>query len=187
MMSEQLEYLISLQSAGVLTAAEQAMLARQLQDSPQARGLAADYAALDAFLASAPPLPAVDWNGLSDRIAMTVTEQGIPRRIVAGRAWWAVSTAAMAASVLVAIGLTLHAERGRVTAPPSPAAPAVAVAEVDGPHAQTAVQAVADVSVGPPAPGPAAQRYPDAEGVVLQPSHVEIASAVMIAPPDAAQ
>lgn len=182
MEAEELEFAISQLADGTLNESARPALERRLAADPAARKVLADYRALDAALRAA-PLPEVAWGELTGRISAAIDEAELPvgvseragladsRRAEPARLriwpWWAGAGLAMAATLLIGIGLGMRwprpvAPAGRpevalLPAAPSPVAPVakpaaapVVVAVVSGPAAEAAAgAAVADVSIGP--------------------------------------
>lgn len=179
MIPEQLEFQIAQYADGTLAESERPALEARLGDDAEARALLNGYRRLDAVLKNSDPLPAVRWEALADHLSRAIDKQPEPATsFLIGRvhrsAWMA-----LAASLLLFVGLMsihLYRPKQQVATNPAPAPqPAVASAvtvQVTAPQPEPAGGAVvAEVTVQPPAqPG-----YADAEAVVTAPSRVTIA------------
>jgi anti-sigma factor RsiW len=141
MLPTQLEFEITQLLDGDLPPQKEAMVRRELAADPQAAQLMEEYGRLDELLNGIDPPPEVDWEALHGRISRAVG--GAPAR--ANRTWRPWGQVALAASVLVALGI------GMLSFQPRPAAPrAVAIVQVSGiefPAANT--RAVAQINIGP--------------------------------------
>lgn len=206
MIDEQLEFRITQYLDGALPAGEHAALLAEVSANPAAQRVMDEYRKLGDALASLPPMPAVDWDQLQQRISATVaanaTSAGTLRlQTNSRRAGVAISTreasyrmpwvrmgawAAMAACVVIAVGVAFQLTRHGSPQQPTqlPSGNAVAVVHVVGPQIEVASgPAVEQVSIGPP---PALAKASGVgfydEGIVSAPAQVVIASG-----PDAVQ
>jgi anti-sigma factor RsiW len=109
MASEQLQFQISQYADGTLPEDHRIELERLLADDTDAQALLADDRSLTDLLRSA-PLPAVRWDRLAESISAAIDQQQEQR--VAQATWWVrhrlPSGLALAASVLLAIGIAIH-------------------------------------------------------------------------------
>jgi anti-sigma factor RsiW len=174
-----LEFVISQYIDGTLSDAERLELEALLANDPAARALLEQHRKLDEAL-RAMPVPAVRWELLAKRIGHAVAEADAPAasyRLFARRF---VMPTALAASLLIACGLAVTIylaghKQGNV----SPVAVAQPMVQVLGPVAESAPNAVEEISIGPAqqAGGQAAiARYSDE--LVSRTPRLVIASAV---------
>jgi anti-sigma factor RsiW len=172
-MSEELEYQISQYLDGTLSDAETFALKERLASDEEALRVFEEYVRLQQHVATALPLPAVDWNRLAERLSDAAADAREPA--IAGRIGWG-RKFAIAASILIVLGLSLvvgHEFRSDHAIQPM----ADAIAQVTGPQAETASgPAVVEIAIGPSPALKASFRY--AEGVVTRPSRVELAGAI---------
>jgi anti-sigma factor RsiW len=173
MMSEELEFQINQYADGTLSTTDAAALEDRLARDEQARQLLAEYRKLQAHLAGAMPAPAVRWDRLARHLSDAVAEAQEP--VIAGRIGWGWKLA-IAASVLIVIGIGLLMQRS----PRSDQVKMESVAVVTGPEAEAASgPAVVEIAVGPsPALAARAASWRYAEGVVIEPSRVELAGEI---------
>ena len=167
---EQLEFAISQYLDGTLPSGERAALLERIESDATARELFETHRRIDAELRTGLRTPAVNWDRLAEHLSARVAEAGearVPAPTLKLTFVRRVMPYAIAAMVLVAIGLAF---KPFITDPTGPTGPA-AVATVQGPEAeQGAGPQVADVSIGP-----APNLSPDwrtAEAVVAQPNTV---------------
>lgn len=107
MITQELEFQISQYLDGTLAGAELAALEERLATDSSTRQLLAEYRQLDLSLRSA-PLPPIDFDALSDRITASVARQPEPAqsyRLPWSRAFVGF---AVAASVLLAVGVGIR-------------------------------------------------------------------------------
>jgi anti-sigma factor RsiW len=186
MNGEQLEFAISQYLDGTLPAEERAGLESRLASDASARALLDEYRRLDTIIkAHGERLPNVKWDALAEHISAAVDEiEAVP----AARQWRigpAVGWMAMAASLLLAVGIgwrVMHNDvrqlpKDVATDQPTPQQQQtqMAAVQVTGPQAEPAKgDSSIDVSiVRPPISSTPAYGYDD--GVVVQPSHVNLA------------
>src|SRR2546423_15276867 len=110
MTTEQLEFEISQYADGTLPPASRAALEAKLAADAEARALLDEYRKLDAALASARAIPALNWDRLATSISAAVADQADAeesRRATAYRMPWVgvLRGLAVAASLLIAIGI----------------------------------------------------------------------------------
>jgi anti-sigma factor RsiW len=184
--AEQLEFAISQYLDGTLPAEERAALEQRLASDAPARALLDEYRRLDTIIkAHGEPIPNVKWDALAEHISAAVDEIAA---VPAARQWRirpAVGWMAMAASLLLAVGIGWRVMHHDAVQPPEKVATGnlnphqqqmqMAVVQVTGPQAEPAKgDSSIDVSiVRPPVSSTPAYGYDD--GVVVQPSHVNLA------------
>ena len=189
MIDEQLEFQISQYADGTLPESERALVELRLLSSAEARDLLAEYQSLDGALKSAMPLPAVNWDRLSEHLSDAVDAQRDARAAtVLGRIGNWGRSAIAACLVIGMIGVLVWIQsRSTITdnsqvstnpatppphtivtetPPPRPAA----VVVLRGPTAEASASApVVVVKVGP-SPSAAEDNWRIAEDVVTGPS-----------------
>jgi anti-sigma factor RsiW len=144
-----LEFVISQYVDGTLSEAERIQLEALLANDAAARALVEQHRKLNEAL-RATPMPAVRWELLAERIGNAVAEAEAPAasyRLFARRF---VMPLAMAASLLIACGVAITIylaghRQGNI----SPLAMAHRVVQVYGPVAESAPNAVEEISIGP--------------------------------------
>jgi anti-sigma factor RsiW len=170
-----LEFLITQYLDGRLPERERLELERKLSQDPAAARLMKEQRELDGILSLAAPLPPIDWDALALRISAAVAMQAQPvQRHKRPRAWVG-ATVALAACLLVVVGISLLMRRGPV--PPSHTVGVDAdAAIVVGPQAEEArgQPTIAEVTLAS-ASLPATAADEDA----ARPSHVYITSAIL--------
>lgn len=184
-MTDDLESSLMQYLDGSLPQAQRLALEKQLAQDPQLQMLLQQHRKLNDLLQAPASLPEVQWDALARRIASAVAAQPPPVRsyklqdYALPRAW--VGAAALAACALIAATVLFHLNWGTPNHVAVSQQPNTAIAEasVTGPQVETAAgSAVAEVALGP-TPAQAALWH-DVSGVVIQPSHVYIASAESI-------
>ena len=185
MTSEALEFLISQYADGTIDPAQRATVEAILAESAEARRLLAELGELDGALrAAVPALPELDWAAWTSEIS-AATARLAPRRSQSFRigpfAWPA--RLAMAASILIALGLALLATHDNSTPRPGSVAGdgLASLIDVQGPAVESDPandSTLADdvnVSIGPPAIATAApDASPFAQDIVWRPARVSI-------------
>jgi anti-sigma factor RsiW len=181
MEQDELEFRISQYVDGTLEGADRAELERRLQTDAAAQALLEEHRAVTELVRSA-RLPEVRWERLAETISSVIDEEMDAR---VRRASWVIGFTrktgwmAVAASVLIAAGISLHFLMGpKSTNPvagpqPSRGTLLVEVSEPDRPEGPV----VSDISVG--AGGAYAKDSslaPYADDIDSRPSHVIIAS-----------
>jgi anti-sigma factor RsiW len=179
---DELEFSISQYVDGTLGARERDALDERLATDAEARALLAEYRSLQGVLAAA-PLPHVRWEQLAGHISAAVSREQEPAQSYKISSWLKPVRLALAASVLIAAGITFAVLQPKDVIKPGSVVASVPtkIVKVD----QTAVVAVANtqavhVAIVEPAaaaPGeqPAVLRY--ADSVVQRPSKALIVSA----------
>ncbi len=170
MTREQFEFLISQYADGTLPAEDVAVLEERLERDEEARQMLAEHRSVSEMMRTQMPgVPEINWEGFAREISAAVAEADVPAR--AFRIGWQVSAFAVAASVLIAVGIGIFAfNHGSQPAAVKP----VAIAQVEGPTAEAATQpAVAQISIGP-ANEIAQSEYPLSESIVFGPSSVRL-------------
>jgi anti-sigma factor RsiW len=193
MTRDELEYSITQYLDGTLDEASRGALEARLAEDPEARALLEEHRLLTAALRSG-SLPQVRWDRLSQSIGAAIDDQLADR---AERASWAIrmvrspAYVALAASVLLAIGLAIHFltqhNPGRSTSP-TPATATVAL-DIQGPQEdQSAGPAVEEVSIGPGGSyAHASTLAPYADEIDTRPARVVVAAGAPVATEEAAQ
>lgn len=109
MASEELEFLISQYADGTLAEEQRLALEHRLANDPEAQALLAEERSLTDTLRQA-PMPEVRWDRLAESISTAINQETEER--VARASWWfrhrVPAGLAIAASVLVAIGIAVH-------------------------------------------------------------------------------
>lgn len=194
MASEELEFAISQYADGTLTEEQRLALESRLAEDPEAQAMLAEDRSLTDLLRSA-PLPEVRWDRLAESISSAIDQQEEER--VARASWWfrhrLPAGLAIAASVLVAIGIAVHVlmpghlpveDRGPMK---SLSNHTMAMLNVEGPQADApAGPQITQISIG--AGGTYAHDSslaPYADEIDNRPSRVVIASGLAPEPPRA--
>ena len=169
MSREQLEFRISQYVDNTLSASERVALEAELERDGEARELLSQYRGLNDLLRAEMGLPELNWDRLSDQISAAVADQEIPALRL--RIGW-VAGLALAASVLIAVGIGIVAYVKGTSGPVNQPAPTIA--KIEGPSAEAATQpALVRIDVGPGTDVAEAQ-YQLSEGIVYQPSSVRL-------------
>ncbi len=168
MTSDELEYSISQYLDGNLPPLQRAALEEQLATDAEARALLDEYRQLDAALKKAMPVPPIAWDRLADQLSKALAAEEAPiRHYSIGSMGWA-GRLAVAASLLLAIGIAVQLSHRPTQLPRS--AP---VMLVSGPAIeQSSGPVLAQISIGP---SPAVTHdWRAAEEVVSRPTVVLI-------------
>ena len=166
---DQLEFAISQYLDGTLAADEVIALERQLESDADARQLLAEYRSLNDVMRRELPVPEMNWERLAAHLSEVVAQEELPGRII--RIPWRASAMALAASLLLAVGISVLVmkQHPTTTRPQSEG-----ITEVLGPAAESAAgQPVAEISVGP-AESVAQGEYQLSESIVYRPSSVSL-------------
>lgn len=143
MLDEKLQFALSQYADGTLPPAERPALEKLLAENAAARQLLEEYRRLDALLVRAAVPPAISWERFSQAVSAAIQEPPATYPIWAYRP----VQLALAASVLIAIGLAVLFYRGGgMTLPATPAG--IALVQVITPAAPVG-EAVAEISIGP--------------------------------------
>ncbi len=190
MTRDELEFSISQYVDGTLGARERDALDERLATDAEARALVSEYQSLQTVLAAA-PMPNVRWEQLAGHISAAVAHEEAPAQSYKISAWLKPLRLAIAASVLIAAGVTFTMLRpsgdGTKPAPVIASAPTRIVKVDQGasggaavPVTNTEAVRVAIVEPAAAAPGeqPAVLRY--ADSVVQRPSKALIVSAAPV-------
>lgn len=146
MASEELEFLITQYLDGTLSADQKAAVELQLESDEDGKRLVEEHRKLTAALVQARCLPAINWERLGEHLSAVVAEEE-QRRGVLRIVWLSYAAKlAMAACVLLAVGMGLYVLlRSQGTGLTSSA-----VVQIMGPQAQGATgKALVEVSIGP--------------------------------------
>jgi anti-sigma factor RsiW len=169
-----LEFRITQYLDGRLPERERLELERKLSQDPAAARLMKEHRELDGILSLAAPLPPIDWDALAMRISAAVAMQAQPvQRHKRPPAWVGVAVA-LAACLLVVVGVSLLMRRG--PAPSHTVGVDADAAIVVGPQAEEArgQPTIAEVTLASASlPATAADEDP------ARPSHVYIGSATL--------
>jgi hypothetical protein len=185
MTSEALEFLISQYADGTIDPAQRATVEAILAQSAEARRLLAEQGELDTALRTAvPALPELDWAAWTSEISAATSQLAPPASQsfrIGPLAWPA--RLAMAASILIALGLAILATRDNsATRPESVAGDSLAsLVDVQGPAVEpdpandSTLADDVNVSIGPPAIATATpDASPFAQDIVWRPARVSI-------------
>src|SRR4051794_30771653 len=102
---EQLEFSISQYLDGALPDAERSLLERRCEADAEARQLLAEYRSLNDALRIQNPLPELNWERLADRLSTSIAAEDLHAVSYRIRPRVSFSALAIAASVLIVIGL----------------------------------------------------------------------------------
>jgi anti-sigma factor RsiW len=171
MISEDLEFRISQYADGTLAPEDVPALKAILRSDPEAAKLLDEYRRLDDVLqARLPKMPAVKWTAMEDYLSSAIETEATERSpSIIMKLRWPVRMA-LAAAVLLAIGLTATIVMQSVNVAP-------VVSQVHGPQAEESTgQAIAEVEIGPaPSVAERDHLWQYADGFVTRPSRVTIA------------
>jgi anti-sigma factor RsiW len=168
---------------GSLSPSERAALEKQMESDAKARLMLEEHRKLDVLL-RASPLPQLRWDALASQISSAVAKVEIPVEAeplrVGPMRWLRIGAPlAIAASMLVGIGVAFHLFRSHANVPVISAPAAVAV--ITGPQVEsTDAPSQVQITVGPAQVASADDsmlwRYSD--DVTSRPAHVTVASGV---------
>ena len=181
MTRDELEFSISQYLDGTLPDEQRASLEARFVSDPEAKALLDQERSLTAALRSS-TVPNVRWDQLAIQISGALDDQAEARM---RKASWAIrfhpsAFIALAASVLLAMGIAIHVFMGTKTSP-NPTHPAIAPATallVQGPQEEKGPgPAVMDVAIGPGGTyAKAPSLAPYADEIDSRPAHVVIAA-----------
>lgn len=178
--TEQLEYAISRSIDGTLPAIEQAALDERLATDLEARGLLEEYRQLDSVMrASVGSVPNLQWDKLTSRLSAGLAGADAPVGRFALPWVRTVQRVAVAASVLLVVGLGIASYRDSGNTSPRETRLAVAtpiqVTIGTGAPAEPRRFMVMEVAIGPGSDAADdAWRYADAGGIISRPAVVLI-------------
>ncbi len=176
--AEKLEFAISQYVDGTLENADRQAVEAHLAEDDQARTLHSHLDQLTSAMKSLQSDSAVHWDALTARISASIDRQQTrTAQTFKISRWRSAVPLAMAASVLIAAGISISIYLKSPGGNTVPNAQPVVVAEVTGPAAEIAANPVADVQIGPAPTMSAdamASHYDD--DVVSRPARVIIAS-----------
>src|SRR3954469_25365697 len=149
MIREELEFSISQYLDGTLPSEQAAALEERFATDVEAREIFADYQQLNVALQQNLPLPPIDFDSLATKISAAVANEELPQRRMFIGTWRRPAALAMAASVVLAIGISLKLySPAKPTAPSNNVVAQAPVVEVAGPRAELAVsKPVIDISI----------------------------------------
>jgi anti-sigma factor RsiW len=182
MRSDELEFSISQYLDGLLAAAERDALETRLASDAEARAVFAEYEALQRALATM-PLPDVRWDKLAEQISAAVAREEMPAQTFKIGRWLRPARLAMAASVVIGVGIAFSVLRTGPTQNPVATAP-ISIVVIDSPTAgpnsiNVSPKPTIEIAIGPAASTtetePMVLRYADT--VVQRPSKALIVSA----------
>ncbi len=151
--TDDLEFAISQHVDGTLGEAERQAVETRIAEDADARSIHTEHARLTSALRALPTAQNVDWQAFGGRIAAAVDRQSAQsERGFRLFAWRGPFSLAMAASLLIAVGVAIsiyvrHAASTRPT-PIGPVALAPVI-DVSGPSAEVGTEPIADVRIGP--------------------------------------
>src|SRR5436305_12428185 len=127
---------------GSLSPSERAALEKQMESDAKARLMLEEHRKLDALL-RASPLPQLRWDALASQISAAVAKVEIPVEqapvSVGARRWLRIGAPlAIAASMIIGVGISFHLFQSHNNLPTHLPAPA-AVAVITGPQVETTV------------------------------------------------
>jgi hypothetical protein len=173
------EFLITQLIDGTLSPLDRAELEKDLANDAELRALLRQHRNLDEILMSALPLPDIEWDSFARKISASVAGAPLPiQRHRLPRAW--IGIAALAACVLIGVSVLNRSENTREIAPRNTTPPPVMVAQADvtGPQSESqGNDAFSNVQLGAP-PSRLGDLSDASTSVVVEPSHVFIASAI---------
>lgn len=168
MIDDRLQFALTQYLDGELPKVERSALEARLAADPEAQALLDEYTRLDHLLQTASPLPAINWDRLANRISDALEEQS-QARTFSFRLFIGAPQLAVAASILLAIGLAFFFHRS-----PSPIAPASASLDVHVLQTDpVSGPSLLNVAIGP-APSAEAPRDSFVDGLVHTSSVVMI-------------
>jgi len=170
---EQLEFSISQYLDGTLPGEQRSLLEQRFEADAEARELLAKYRSLNDVLRIELPVPEMHWERLAERLSASVADVDLsaPSYRIGPR--FTMASLAIAASVLLAIGMAFVIFRQGRSSSPQP----TAIVQVEGPRLEpTTAPAIAEISIGP-ADTLAKNKYQLSEPMNESPSH-----AIFIAP-----
>jgi anti-sigma factor RsiW len=177
---EELEFQIAQLADGTLDGPQSRLIEQRISEDSAARLAFGEYERLDAILKSS-PLPEVHWDKLHAHLSDTVARETEPAESYPMFAWIrSPMRLAMAASILLAIGISWRILRPAGTTPLPHQMVATAELTVSGPQAEIAAgKPEGEVTIGPP------PQFADAGGfaqdVVSRPPSSIVASGVPVA------
>ena len=167
--SEEDEFAVTEFLDGTLPREHQAALQQRIENEPGLRAVMEEYRSLDGVVKSAMPMPAVKWDLLAERLSESVDAQSQRSRMFIGNWLKQPMRLAVAAMILIAIGLAILISNSRGGNKP------VATMEVVGPEkaAGTVVaQMEFDMS---PALAQSGTDFYSAGDIVAMPSTLDVA------------
>lgn len=173
---EDLERAITQHVEGELPAEQAAALERQLASDPAGQRALGAHRALDAMLKHAWPLPHVDFERLAERISEAVDERMAPASFsIAAFMRQAVPRLALAACLLMAIGLAIHFALRSIPTEVGANAGVLEVALVESEEAEG--RPIVSVAIAPPSAGESSPFASYASPIVERPKVVEYIAA----------
>jgi anti-sigma factor RsiW len=172
MRNDDLEFAISQYLDGTLPPLETAALEERFATDAEARQLLGEYQRLDAVVKSSLPEPRVDLDAFANHLRSRLEQAEAPVKHYR-LAWTRIgSFAAVAAAIVIAVGVAIPLLKSRTSM--NPVGPAVA--EVVGPQIEQSNQpAVAQVQIGaPPGMAEADAGWQSYEALINRPSRVVI-------------
>ena len=171
-LTDEQEYQLTQYLDDELPAEESAQVRQQIAANPAAQKALADHRAVDTILKHAWPLPHIEWDRLHSYLSDTIAEEAQASRMRIGN-WLTYGTrVALAACLLLAIGLAVRfaMNDGGTVAPRQ-----VAQVELAGPQV-AAGEPTVQMSFGPSEDYASGSYDPYASPLVAVPSRVQIAS-----------
>ncbi|HVT90520.1 MAG TPA: hypothetical protein VHD56_16820 [Tepidisphaeraceae bacterium] len=165
---EELEYAISQYIDGILPPLERSALEERLATDAEARAILGEYQQLNSAIKQSMPMPSIQWDRLAEQIGRALDEEEAPtQNYKLHSAQW-VRRLAIAAAILLAVGVSIPMLRRPGT---NPAPTGLAV--ISGPAPEVSqVASVEQIQIGP-APN-IASNWQNSEDIVARPTIVLI-------------
>jgi len=174
--SEEDEFAVTEYLDGTLSREHQAALKQRIDNEPGLRAVMEEYRSLDGIVKSAMPMPAVKWDVLAERLSESVDAQSQRSRMFIGNWLKQPMRLAVAAMILIAIGLGILITISHIGATP------VMAVEVVGPE-KPAGPAVAQVEFDmSPALAQSGTDFYSAGDIVAMPSTLDVAFTTPVLP-----
>ena len=170
---------------GSLSPAERAALEKQLEADPQARAMLEEHRKIDVLLKSS-PVPQIRWDALAEQISSAVAKVEIPVEEEPARgyrvSWMRIGVPmAIAASMLIGVGVAFHLFRSHGQTPTIVEKTPQAIAVITGPQVEkTTAPSEVQITVGPAqvASSDDSMLWRYSDDVTSRPAHVTVASGI---------
>ena len=169
---------------GSLSPSDRAALEKQLEIDPDARAMLEEHRKIDVLLKTS-PVPQIRWDALAEHISSAVAKVEIPVEAKPARgyrmSWMRIGMPmAIAASLLIGVGVAFHLLRPRAQNP-TIVNPPQAIAVITGPQVETTTAASdVQITVGPAqvASSDDSMLWRYSDDVTSRPAHVTVASGI---------